>query len=135
MESTEAVMTRTILAIALFAACAPAAAGQAGTASHSGGTQLAIVADVKYRVTMGWGHYWDATVREVLEGKLAQQTFTMSLHSNEDGRRYSGRFQDLRRQENSVGMRFHKLPESPVPLQGFVPSDGTTWEIVDVSPK
>jgi len=93
--------------------------------------ELEIVVDAKYAMSMGYGHAWKATVREVVTGTLADQQLNLLTLANASAKLYRGHFQKLDEQRG-VKLRLHRVAQRPSALAGFVANDGTIWEIVDV---
>jgi hypothetical protein len=92
--------------------------------------QLTVVVDVRCDIGLSYANLWNATVRDVVNGQLSDRTLQLRVLSNPEGRLYAGRFRTI--EEKSVKLRFRKLDEMPFGLEGFVATDGTVWQLVDV---
>ena len=90
--------------------------------------ELELELDVTHKLTMGYGHVWEATVRRVIKGQLPDRVFALSTSGSDI---YGGHFQCCGA-ERGVIVQFARIPERPAALTGFVAEDGTVWTIVDV---
>jgi hypothetical protein len=95
--------------------------------------QLTIIVDVRRGHGLSYCNLWNATVRSVVHGKLADRTLELRILPNPDGRLYAGRFRSM--EEKSLKLRLRQLHEMPFGLEGFVAADGTIWQLVDVDAK
>lgn len=92
--------------------------------------ELEIVVDVTHVREGGYGHTWQATVREVRHGALADATVQLSTVGNDRGGRYGGHFR-TKDAEAGVTLLLERVATRPPALAGFVATDGTIWRIVD----
>lgn len=95
--------------------------------------QLTIVVDARCDLGLSYANVWNATVRDVVSGQLADRALQLRVLPNPDGRLYQGRFRSI--QEKSVTLRLRQLHEMPFGLEGFVATDGTIWQLIDVDAK
>ena len=95
--------------------------------------QLTIVVDARPVLPIAYGTMWEATVRRVVDGKLADRKVNLRLLDNSDGHLYGGRFRST--EETSVRLRLQRLPQGDVATEGFSAADGRDWKLVNVDTK
>lgn len=96
--------------------------------SNTASDRLVVVVDTDRALEMGYGFEWHATVKRVVEGKLADPEMWISVHGADV---YGGHFQCCA-PEQGVEVTLRRIAKRPAALAGFVAKDGAIWEIVDV---
>jgi hypothetical protein len=57
--------------------------------------QLTIVVDARCDLGLSYANLWNATVRDVVHGQLADRVLQLRILANPDGRLYAGRFRSI----------------------------------------
>lgn len=121
-------MMRAALLICLTAAACNRDAQGPAPMTNAPSDRLVVVVDTDRSIEMGYGYRWHATVKQVVEGKLADAELWLEVHGADV---YNGHFQCCDPEQN-VQVVLQRIAARPAALAGFVAKDGTVWEIVDV---
>lgn len=93
---------------------------------------LTLLVDAKYVISHGWGHVYQCTIKEVLEGALDMDTIGISVYATRD--LYQGLLKEMTTYPNLI-IRFEKTDRPYGPPPGFRDKERVWWGIVGVEQK